>query len=54
MAEFFYMDGYAVYVWSSYGLAAVMLVINLILPWRRRRELLRRLASQQRRSGGRT
>jgi len=54
MAEFLYMDGYALYVWSSYGLAAVILVINLILPARRRRVLLRRLARQQRRMGDRS
>lgn len=54
MAEFFHMGGYAVYVWSSYGLAALVLAINLILPFRRRRALLRRLARQQRRTGGRT
>lgn len=30
MAEFFHMGGYGVYVWSAYGLALVIFLINLI------------------------
>ena len=45
MSEFFAMGGYAFYVWGSYGLAAVILVANVVLPWRRHRDLLRRLAA---------
>lgn len=26
MAEFFHMGGYAFYVWTSYGLAAILLI----------------------------
>jgi heme exporter protein D len=32
MSEFFYMGGYALYVWSSYALAIVMLFVNVIGP----------------------
>ncbi len=42
--EFFAMGGYGLYVWSSYGLAALILILNLYLPLRRRktvRHLLR-------------
>jgi heme exporter protein D len=42
-AEFFAMGGYAVYVWGSYGVAAVLLAAELWLLARRRRTLLRRL-----------
>ena len=32
MSEFFNMGGYAAYVWPSYGLAFVVLVLNLVAP----------------------
>jgi heme exporter protein D len=31
MAEFFSMGGYGTYVWTSYGLTAVVLVVLLIV-----------------------
>ena len=37
------MGGYGLYVWSAYALAAVILVLNLYLPLRRRRVVLRML-----------
>ena len=42
-AEFFAMGGYALYVWGSYAVAAVLLAAELWLLARRRRTLLRRL-----------
>lgn len=30
MTEFLYMGGYGAYVWSAYGLASIILLINLI------------------------
>jgi len=38
--EFFHMGGYAFYVWTSYGLALAVLLINVILPLRQRKKLL--------------
>jgi heme exporter protein D len=40
MAEFFAMGGYAVYVWTAYGFAALVLLVLLAHSWRsgRRRE----------------
>jgi len=32
MTEFLHMGGYAGYVWSSYGISAVVLIISLLLP----------------------
>jgi heme exporter protein D len=49
LTEFFHMGGYAVYVWSSYGLALVVLVMNLILPIIRRRKLIAGFARRERR-----
>jgi len=38
--EFFHMGGYAFYVWTSYGIALAVLLINVILPYRQRKKLL--------------
>jgi heme exporter protein D len=32
------MGGYATYVWTSYGLMAVILIVNLLVPLRRKAE----------------
>lgn len=46
--EFFAMGGYAVFVWPSYGLTAVLLLLNVVVPHRRERRLLCRLEQQAR------
>ena len=38
--EFFNMGGYAFYVWTSYGIALAVLLINVILPLRQRKKLM--------------
>lgn len=46
MADFFHMGGYAIYVWSSYGLALLILVGLLaasLMGLRRKERLLRSL-----------
>jgi len=50
MKEFFEMGGYAFYVWTSYGLAFVVLVSNLIVPIRQRRRILAEIARKLRRA----
>jgi len=54
LSEFFYMGGYAFYVWTSYGIALVVLVANLVnakaCERRMRRTLDRRMRLQRRRS----
>lgn len=51
--QFFSMGGYAFYVWTAYGLMAIVLLINLVLPWRRKSEVMsslaRRVKQEQRR-----
>lgn len=37
------MGGYAFYVWASYGIAAVLLVVNLWVPLLQGKRLRRRL-----------
>lgn len=51
--QFFSMGGYAFYVWTSYGLMAVVLVLNIVLPLLRNEAIksgiVRRLKQEQRR-----
>lgn len=39
MAEFFEMGGYALYVWGSFGAAAVLMIAEPILLRQRRRKV---------------
>jgi len=41
--EFFAMGGYGSYIWASYALAATVLVVNVLLPLRRRKTVRRQL-----------
>ena len=47
--EFLHMGGYAFYVWTSYGIAAIVLLVNFIIPIQRRRKLLDQIQRQTRR-----
>ena len=40
-AEFFAMGGYGVYVWSAYGFAALVLIVNVLIPLRRGAAVIR-------------
>lgn len=52
--EFLHMGGYGFYVWSSYGIALIVLLLNVILPLRQRRKLLNSIARAARRSRRKT
>ena len=41
--EFINMGGYAAYVWSSYAICSVVLLINVIQPILRERKTIREL-----------
>lgn len=43
LTDFLSMGGYAVYVWSSYGIGMVVLALNIILPKMNERKTIRRL-----------
>ena len=45
-AGFFDMGGYAFYVWLSYGVSAVVLVLNAWWAGRRERALLKNIARE--------
>ncbi len=50
LSEFLDMGGYAFYVWTSYGIALVLLLGNLLLPIFHRRRLLAQMSRRQRRA----
>lgn len=43
LSEFLSMGGYAFYVWGSYAVTAVLMLVEVVLVVRRRRTLLGRL-----------
>ena len=49
MAEFFHMGGYAAYVWSSYGLALIVLLPTLLLPIRENKQLIKKIKGRYKR-----
>jgi heme exporter protein D len=50
LTEFLHMGGYAFYVWTSYGIALLILLVNIVLPLRQRRKLLADIARAARRA----
>jgi len=48
LSEFFNMGGYAVFVWTSYGLTLVLLVWNWLMPYQQHKQNLRKLTRQYR------
>lgn len=53
MAEFFNMGGYALYVWGSFGMTALAMILEPVLLSRSRRQVLLRAARLNRiKSGG--
>ncbi len=47
-SEFFHMGGYAVYVWSSYGLSAVVLAWVFLSPIFNRKHIIKELRMKYR------
>lgn len=43
MQEFFAMGGYALWVWSAFGLTVVILIANIVAAGRRYRQAVERL-----------
>jgi len=44
VSEFFHMGGYALYVWGSFGMTAVLMLAEPVLLWNRRRSVVQRVA----------
>ena len=45
-SDFFAMGGYGLYVWGSYGVTLILIVLELVLLALRRRAILRHLGVQ--------
>ncbi|VAW68567.1 hypothetical protein MNBD_GAMMA09-3198 [hydrothermal vent metagenome] len=48
VSEFFHMGGYAVYVWSSYGVAAVLLGWIFVAPIFNKKNIIKNLKMKYR------
>jgi heme exporter protein CcmD len=44
MQEFFYMDGKWMYVWGSYGITLIALVLGILFAKKRKKKLFREIA----------
>ncbi|WP_369601772.1 heme exporter protein CcmD [Hahella sp. SMD15-11] len=49
LSQFFAMGGHGLYVWLSYGVGLVVLIINWKLPGLRRRQVVREISQRIRR-----
>jgi len=52
-SAFWHMGGAGFFVWGSYGVTLLAIVVELLLVFRRRRDTLTRLRRLRRASGGR-
>jgi len=50
MSEFLHMGGYGFYVWTSYGIALLILVANVLSPILLKKKLLSELARREQRA----
>ncbi|NOY63213.1 MAG: heme exporter protein CcmD [Gammaproteobacteria bacterium] len=44
MADFFAMGGHAFYVWGSFGVSALFIIVEIVMVKQRRRTILQRLS----------
>jgi len=49
LKQFLYMGGYAFYVWTSFGITFIVLLLNVIVAWQRERSLLNQIKRKMRR-----
>lgn len=43
MAEFLHMGGYGAYVWSSFAISAVVLILSVAMPMRENKKIRKRI-----------
>ena len=46
-AEFFAMGGYGLYVWGSFGICALLMIVEPIMASQRRKNILRSLRRER-------
>jgi len=51
LQSFLHMGGYAIYVWPSYGLTFIVLIINIILPLKRENRFFKTFTERKKRPG---
>ena len=51
MSDFFAMGGYALYVWGSYGVTALFMLVEVILVIRNKKTVMQRVARMVRMNG---
>ena len=44
MTEFLHMGGYGAFVWSAFGISAVVLILSLYLPMLNNKKIRKRIA----------
>jgi len=49
MTEFLHMGGYAFYVWTSYGIVFLVLVVNIVQPILQQRRALKDIRRKRQR-----
>ncbi|MDQ7017438.1 MAG: heme exporter protein CcmD [Gammaproteobacteria bacterium] len=54
VSEFFHMGGYALYVWSSYGLTTVVMIALYLFAKRDQQQIKQQIARRVARSGSET
>jgi heme exporter protein D len=42
-SEFFAMGGYAFFVWTSYGIALLVILLNIVMPMIERKKVISRV-----------
>jgi heme exporter protein D len=47
LAEFFAMGGYGLYVWGSFGVCALLMIVEPIMAGKRRNDILRSLRRER-------
>ncbi|CAH9018978.1 heme exporter protein CcmD [Candidatus Nitrosacidococcus sp. I8] len=50
LQEFIHMGGYAFYVWTAYGIAALVLIGNIIHAQIRHRQVIRQIRREEEQS----
>lgn len=46
LSDFFNMGGHALYVWSSFAISLLLMLLNIILPWWRLKSTRKQLQRQ--------
>ncbi len=49
ISDFFNMGGHALYVWSSYGIFALVILVNFLSPMLTRKNVIKNIERQMRR-----